>query len=118
MAQRKDMRARSENISLGGILLSSSFQIPEGSNVEVSIGVDHMQDPGILLNARGRVLRVQPKETGDFSVAIKLEGAFKLPVTDDSRQNSNERKRPESRTKSIVPIMLPSNLVPVWFTET
>ena len=52
MAQRKDMRARSENISLGGILLSSSFQIPEGSNVEVSVGVDHMQDPGILLNAR------------------------------------------------------------------
>ena len=92
MAQRKDMRARSENISLGGILLSSSFQIPEGSNVEVSVGVDHMQDPGILLNARGRVLRVQPKETGDFAVAIKLEGAFKLPLSHDSRPNQKRNQ--------------------------
>jgi hypothetical protein len=118
MAQRKDVRARSENISLGGILLSSSFQIPEGSNVEVSVGVDHMQDPGILLNARGRVLRVQPKETGDFAVAIKLEGAFKLPLSSGSAQKPKEKKLPESRTKSIMPIMLPSNLVPAWFTET
>jgi hypothetical protein len=118
MAQRKDMRARSENISLGGILLSSSFQIPEGSNVEVSVGVDHMQDPGILLNARDKVLRVHPKETGDFAVAIKLEGAFKLPLSHDSRQKSKEKMPPESKTKSIIPVMLPSNLVPAWFTET
>ena len=117
-AQRKEMRARSENISLGGILLSSSCQIPEGSNVEVSVGVDHMQDPGILLNARGKVLRVHPKETGDFSVAIKLEGAFKLPLSHDSPQNTKEKRQPEPKTKSILPIMLPSNLVPAWFTET
>src|SRR5664279_1252293 len=60
MAERKEMRARSENISLGGILLSSSFLIPVGSAVEVSIGVEHLPDPGILLSAHGKVLRVKP----------------------------------------------------------
>ena len=82
MAQRKEMHTRSENISLGGILLSSAFLIPEGSAVEVSIGVEHLADPGILLNAHGKVLRVQPKDTGDFAVAIKLDGAFSLPLTE------------------------------------
>jgi len=82
MAQHKELHTRSENISLGGILLSSAFLIPEGSAVEVSIGVEHLADPGILLNARGKVLRVQPKDTGDFSVAIRLDGAFSLPLTE------------------------------------
>jgi PilZ domain-containing protein len=85
--QRKSMRARTENISLGGILLSSSCLIPEGSVVEVSIGVEHLADPGILLNARGKVLRVHPKTTGDFSVAIKLEGAFSLPLSESLPSN-------------------------------
>jgi hypothetical protein len=85
--QRKDMRARSENISLGGILLSSSCLIPEGSIVEISIGVEHLADPGILLKARGKVLRVHPKTTGDFSVAIKLDGAFSLPLSQSVPSN-------------------------------
>jgi hypothetical protein len=55
MDRRKEINARSENISLGGILLSSAFLIPEGSAVEVSIGVAHLPDPGILLSAHGKV---------------------------------------------------------------
>jgi hypothetical protein len=81
MAQRKEMHTRSENISLGGILLTSTSLIPEGSAVEVSIGVEHLPDPGILLSAHGKVLRVHPKDTGDFSVAIKLDGGFGLPIS-------------------------------------
>jgi hypothetical protein len=113
------MQARSENISLGGILLSSSFLIPEGSAVEVAIGVEHMRDPGILLNARGKVLRVQPKDTGDFAVAIQLEEAFKLPLSDDSRPKAVEKKKslPESR-RSIPPPTTWIHHVPAWHTET
>ena len=79
MRQRNEIHARSENISLGGILLFSASQIAEGSEVEVSIGVKHLPDPGILLNAHGKVLRVQPMVTGDFAVAIRLDQAFALP---------------------------------------
>jgi hypothetical protein len=120
MAQRKEVHTRSENISLGGILLSSTFLIPEGSAVEVSVGVEHMPDPGILLNARGKVLRVQPKSTGDFAVAIKLEETFKLPLSDDSPKSPKERKTPfsEPRKSSPMPTMPLGNHVPAWFTET
>ena len=79
LAQRKEMHTHSENISLNGMLLSSSCLIPEGSTVEVSVGADHRSDTGILLSARGRVIRVHPKDSGDFSVAIKLEAGFSIP---------------------------------------
>ena len=79
MPPLKEMHARSENISMGGILLSSAFLIPEGSAVEVSIGVEHMPDPGILLSAHGKVLRAHPKDTGEFEMAIRLDSSFRLP---------------------------------------
>jgi hypothetical protein len=80
IAQRKEMHTRSENISLSGMLLSSSDLIPEGSAVEVSVGVDHLPDTGILMSARGKVIRVHSKDSGDFAVAIKLDGGFSLPL--------------------------------------
>jgi len=76
---RQEMRVRSENISLGGILLTSGLLIPEGTPVEVEVGVAYTPDPGILLSARGKVLRVQPKLAGDYAVAIRLERSFELP---------------------------------------
>jgi hypothetical protein len=96
MAQRKEMHTRSENISLGGILLTSASQIPEGSAVEVSIGVEHLPDPGILLSAHGKVLRVHPKDTGDFSVAIKLDGGFGLPFSATGSPSSSTAEQPPS----------------------
>jgi hypothetical protein len=72
-----EMRARSENISLGGILLSSSFLIPEGSTVELSI-LMRMPDSGPFLTARGKVLRVQQKTSGDFAIAIECDRPFRL----------------------------------------
>ncbi|PYX47226.1 MAG: hypothetical protein DMG79_14490 [Acidobacteria bacterium] len=119
MAQRKEMHTRSENISLGGILLSSSFLIPEGSAVEVSIGVQHLPDPGILMSARGKVLRVLPKETGDFSVAIKLDEAFTTPLS-ESQPPSDFRKQSTILTAlKKKPILNDGmQLALAWETET
>ena len=66
---RQEMQVHSENISLGGILLSSAFSIPEGATVDLAIGVAHLT----LLSARGKVVRVQPKLSGTFAVAIVFE---------------------------------------------
>jgi c-di-GMP-binding flagellar brake protein YcgR len=73
----KELRTRSENISLGGILLSSAFQIPEGSTVEVAFGVVSLPDSGTQSSVSGKVLRVRPKATGDFAVAIAFEHPFR-----------------------------------------
>ena len=73
----KELHTRSENISLGGILLSSASLIPEGSTVEVAFGVASLPDTGTQSSVRGKVLRVQPKATGDFAVAIVFEHPFR-----------------------------------------
>jgi len=91
---RKEMRARSENISLGGILLASDVLIPEGAAVEVVVGVQHLPDPGVLLSALGTVLRVQRKDGGDFGVAIRLERSFELPFTKRTGQPVGAAKPP------------------------
>jgi hypothetical protein len=71
----KELHTRSENISLGGILLSSVSLIAEGSTVEVAFGV--ASNTGTPSSVRGKVLRVQPKATGDFAVAIAFEHPFR-----------------------------------------
>jgi hypothetical protein len=113
------MRAHSENISLGGILLSSAVLIPEGSAVELSVGVEHLPDPGVLLRARGKVLRVQSKVTGDFAVAIQLEGAFNLPLVEPSPSSLQPKNpsSPESR-KAAAMAAGGTSLVRAWHTET
>jgi len=80
----KEVYARSENISLSGILLSSAFRIPEGSTVELAVGAGPRPDPGVRLTARGKVLRVQPKASGDFAIAIECDRAFE-PVREDPK---------------------------------
>jgi hypothetical protein len=65
----QEMQVHSENISLGGILLSSAFPIPEGTTVDLAIGSPHLT----LLSARGKVVRVQPKLSGTFAVALVFE---------------------------------------------
>jgi hypothetical protein len=72
------MHTRSENISLGGILLSSAFLIPEGSTVDVKFGVASLSDTSTQSSVRGKVLRVQPQATGDFAVAIAFEHPFEM----------------------------------------
>jgi hypothetical protein len=74
----EEIHARSENISVDGILLSSEFVIPEGSPVELAVGVAHLPDHGMLLTAKGKVLRIQPKASGNFAVAIECDHPFEL----------------------------------------
>ena len=125
MQSHKEMRGRSENISLGGILLSSAFLIPEGAAVEISVGVEHLPDPGILLSAHGKVLRVHPKDAGDFSVAIKLDGAFCLPFSATGSASTSTAKKPATlgllRTDSPKNRTLPHRGMHfglAWHTET
>ena len=74
----REIHARSENISLGGILLSSDFLIPEGSLVELAIGVARLPEHGMMLTAKGKGLRIEPTESGSFVVAIECDRSFKL----------------------------------------
>ena len=116
---REEQHARSENISLGGILILSELPIPEGATVEVAVGVSHTHDPGILLSARGKVLRVQPNETGDFSVAIRLDGSFQLPFRRQYGQlRPAARKQPASDRAPIRPVFYRAPDLSAWHTET
>jgi hypothetical protein len=72
-----EIRVRSENISLGGILLSSAFLIPEGSTVELAI-LTRKPDTVPFLTGRGKVLRVQQKTSGDFAIAIQCDCPFRV----------------------------------------
>ena len=120
---RQEMRARSENISLGGILLSSDSLIPEGATVEVAVGVTHAPDPGILLSARGKVLRVQPKLAGDYAVAIRLERSFELPfagsgapgVTLANAAYSRDRNQLREKSRSV---FYRAPYLAAWHNET
>ena len=69
------IHARSDNISVGGILVSSALPIHEGSTVEVEAS---LPSPGVQLSARGKVLRVLPQAPGNFSVAIAFERPLEL----------------------------------------
>lgn len=84
----QEMHTQSENISLRGVLLSCAFPIPEGSTVELAVAVGVLPSPEVFLTGRGKVLRVQLKTSGDFSVAIECERPFGL-----TRHSSNARLR-------------------------
>ena len=90
----KEMHAQSENISLGGILLSSASPIPKDSVVELAVGVAPPARPGTLLSARGKVLRAQPKATGGFAVAIKLDHSFKFELIQEEHATTTDEDRP------------------------
>jgi hypothetical protein len=115
----KEMHARSENISLRGILLSSAFLIPEGSTVEVAVGAAHRPDPGIQLSARGKVLRVQPKASGNFAVAIAFERPFgfgRQRLDSGTGSQGKEPRFPKGKDKIVTSRRL--YFAPAWHTET
>lgn len=72
------MSARSQNISETGILLSSDFLILEGSSVELAVHFTDTLEMGASLTARGKVLRVHPKMSGGFAMAIGCEAPFRI----------------------------------------
>ena len=87
----RELHTRSENISLGGILLSSAFLIPEGSTVEVSFGIASLLDTRTQSSVRGKVLRVHPKATGGFAVAIAFENPASIVASRRFLQAINRR---------------------------
>jgi len=115
----KKMHARSENISLGGILLSSAFLIPEGSEVDVAVRVAALPQPGTEMSARGKVLRVQPKETGDFSVAVVFDRPieFSFDLKPGSNAQTESRSGPQRKTKAAS-AGGGTNVASAWLMET
>jgi PilZ domain len=114
----KEMQARSENISLRGILLSSASLIPQGSTVEVAVGVANLPDHGVQLSARGKVLRVKPETSGNFAVAIAFERPFELGLQ-SSEPGSALGKTPRlPRIKNRVVTGRGLTLALAWHTET
>ena len=73
-----EIYARSENISLSGILLSTEVLIPEGSAVAMAVEVGSVPDSGVFMTACGKVLRLQPKASGNFAIAIECSRPFEL----------------------------------------
>jgi hypothetical protein len=123
----KKFQARSESISLGGILLSSASLVPEGSVVEVEVRVANLPQPGTHLSARGTVLRVQPRATGDFSVAVVFDRPMEFRLEDlksgtdlqlKDQKNGDQRCEPRfpSREKFVTARGL--NRGSTWFMET
>lgn len=114
----KEMHARSENISMRGILLSSASLIPQGSTVEVAVGVANLPDQGVQLSARGKVLRVKPETSGNFAVAIAFERPFELGLQ-SSESGSALGKTPRlPRMKNRVVAGEGLTLPLAWHTET
>jgi hypothetical protein len=89
----QELYGLSENIGLSGILLSSAFLIPEGSDVELAVGIVRAR-PGTFLCGRGKVVRTQQKETGDFALAIKLDRDFELGLSNTA---AKARRFPHSK---------------------
>jgi hypothetical protein len=113
------LHARSVNISLGGILLSSAFRILEGSNVEVAIGVAHLPQPGTQLGARGKVLRVHPRVSGDFAVAIAFERPFEFSPQSLSSGSNYQGQEPRCAQKIVTVVSNQSLCLGLaWHTET
>ncbi len=113
----REMQARSENISLRGILLSSASLIPTGSAVEVAVGVASLPDHGVQLSARGKVLRVQPETSGNFAVAIEFERPFELGLQ-TSHSGSQEKRRQFPPRKNRIDASRGLCLASAWHMET
>jgi hypothetical protein len=109
----KKMHARSENISLGGILLSSAFLIPEGSVVDVAVRVAALPQPGTEMTARGKVIRVEPKPTGNFSVAVVFD--HPIDFSFDLKSGSGASQLPQRKK---VAAASGTSVTSAWLMET
>jgi len=68
-----EVAAITENVSLGGVLLSVDAAIAHQSEVKVHIRLQRNGLQDVSLQALGTVLRVDPSASGKHLVAIELE---------------------------------------------
>ncbi len=73
-----EISALSENISKGGILLSSDLRIGKGSPVELTVHFTRSIAMGAALKGRGKILRVEPTVSGGFAIAIGCIVPFRI----------------------------------------
>jgi hypothetical protein len=67
--------------------------------VDVTVGVARLPKPGTQLSARGKVLRVQPKSTGHFAVAIAFEHPFEFSLHGLSSGSNCQEEAPRISQK-------------------
>jgi PilZ domain len=102
----RELCGQSENISANGILLSSAFLIPEGSAVEMAVRIVRSR-PGTFLSGRGKVVRAEPRGTGDFALAVKLDNDFDV---------GKGSQLPQAKSRVVASIG--PHLALAWHTET
>jgi hypothetical protein len=71
---RVSTSARSENMSLNGILFASDVLILEGYVVELVIEIGS----SLVLTGRGQVLRVDPRPSANFAMAVACDVPFRI----------------------------------------
>jgi hypothetical protein len=72
------LTVQSENISMGGMLFSSRFRIPEGSPVELAIDLQATPETAVLITAKGTVLRVATQLSGEYATAVVFDAPPKF----------------------------------------
>lgn len=70
--------AQSENISMGGMLFSSRFPLPEGTAIELAIDLEGAPEAAVLITARGTVLRVATQPSGEYATAVIFDAPPKF----------------------------------------
>jgi len=70
--------------------------------VDVAVRVAALPQPGTEMSARGKVLRVQPKETGGFSVAVVFDRPieFSFDLKPGSGGQTEALRSPQRKTKA------------------
>jgi c-di-GMP-binding flagellar brake protein YcgR len=75
-----ELRATSENVSLGGLLLRAADEVPLRTQVSLTLNVvGPLSRRPVLLSAQGEVVRVESLGTdGGFAIAVEC----KQPITE------------------------------------
>jgi hypothetical protein len=82
------LTVESQNISMGGMLFSSRFRIPEGSPVELAIDLQGTPETAVLITAKGTVLRVATQPSGEYATAVAFDAPPKF-----THQTGNSQTR-------------------------
>src|SRR5262245_3087311 len=74
------IKAKSENISLRGILVWTDSPIPVGAEVNVEVSLEAVTGQAdAFLTSTGKVLRVTQPSTGWFQMAVGCDQPFQFP---------------------------------------